>query len=165
NFMIGHTQVVGPTLVNQLQFAFSRTSQANNSVWTVGYPDLGMRNIYSHPPTPQFYLSVSGAFGAFIDDFYGLERQVYTIADTVRWNTGRHEISMGFDYRKQDMIKDFQWLRDPYMAFDGIFSGYGVADFFLGLPSGLDQLAYGEIGNQYFPVYSAFVEDKIKVTP
>ena len=40
-----------------------------------------------------------------------------------------------------------------------------MADFFIGRPSLLDQLAYGEVGKQDFPVYIAFFQDNIKVTP
>src|SRR5262249_53727895 len=109
--------------------------------------------------------SVTGAFSASVTEAIRTKPNAYTIADTVRWTRGRHETSMGFEYRRQSLDKNFRWLLDPAMTFDGSITGSGVADFFIGRPSLLDELAYGEVGKQDFPVVIAFVQDNVKVTP
>jgi hypothetical protein len=108
---------------------------------------------------------VTGAFSASVTEAIRTRPNAYTIADTLRWSRGRHEMSVGFEYRKQSLDKNFRWLLDPAMSFDGSVTGSGVADFFIGRPSLLDEMAYGEVGVQDFPVYVAFFQDNLKVTP
>ncbi|HUS05605.1 MAG TPA: TonB-dependent receptor, partial [Bryobacteraceae bacterium] len=127
--------------------------------------DLGMRNVFTDTPYKNFNLSVTGAFSASVTEAIRTKPNAHTISDTLRWIKGRHEMTMGFEYRKQTLDKNFRWLLDPAMTFDGSFSGSGIADFFLGKPSLLDEMAYGEIGVQEFPVYIGFLQDNIKVTP
>ena len=106
---------------------------------TIGYADLGMRNVVTNTPTKDFNLSVTGAFSASVTEAITTKPNAYTIADTLRLNRGRHEMSMGFEYRKQSLDKNFRWLLDPAMSFDGSITGFGVADFFIGRPSLLDE--------------------------
>ena len=110
-----------------------------------------MRNVFTDTPYKNFNLSMTGAFSASVTEAIRTKPNAYTIADTLRWTKGRHEMSMGFEYRKQSLDKNFRWLLDPAMTFDGSVTGYGVADFFIGRPSLLDQMAYGEVGVQDFP--------------
>ena len=165
NFSIAHTRVFSPSLLNQAQFSVNRRSDILEPIWTIGYKDLGMRNVVTDTPTKNFGLSITGAFSATVSEALKTRPNAWTFADTVRWSNGRHEVSMGFEFRKQSLDKNFRWLLDPNMSFGGIFSGNGVADFFLGMPSSLTQMAYGEIGLQDFPVYIAFLQDNIKLTP
>jgi len=165
NMEVTETHVFSPTLMNQAQFSFTRREDRGTPVWTTGFADLGMRNVVTDKPHKNFNLSVAGAFSASVTEAIRTKPNAYTIADTVRWTRGRHEMSMGFEYRKQSLDKNFRWLLDPAMTFDGSFTGSGVADFFIGKPSLLDQMAYGEVGVQDFPVYVAFFQNNIKVTP
>lgn len=165
NMEVTETHIFSPTLMNQAQFSFTRREDLGTPVWTTGFADLGMRNVVTDKPYKNFNLSVTGAFSASVTEAIRTKPNAYTIADTVRWTRGRHEMSMGFEYRKQSLDKNFRWLLDPAMTFDGSFTGSGVADFFIGKPSLLDQMAYGEVGVQDFPVYVAFFQNNIKVTP
>ncbi len=165
NLEFTETHIFSPSLMNQAQFSFTRREDVGTPVWKIGYADLGMRNVFTDTPYKNFNLSVTGAFSASVTEAIRTKPNAYTIADTVRWTKGRHEMSMGFEYRKQSLDKNFRWLLDPAMTFDGSISGYGVADFFLGKPSLLDELAYGEVGKQDFPVYIAFFQNNVKVTP
>jgi hypothetical protein len=165
NMEITETHIFSPALMNQAQFSFTRREDLGTPVWTTGYADLGMRNVFTDTPYKNFNLSVTGAFSASVTEAIRTKPNAHTIADTLRWTQGRHEMSMGFEYRKQSLDKNFRWLLDPAMTFDGSITGYGVADFFIGRPSLLDEMAYGEVGVQDFPVYIAFFQDNIKVTP
>jgi hypothetical protein len=165
NLEFTQTHVFSPTLMNQAQYSFTRREDVGTPVWTTGFADLGMRNVFTDTPYKNFNLSVTGAFSASVTEAIRTQPNAYTIADNLRWTKGRHEMSMGFEYRKQSLDKNFRWLLDPAMTFDASITGYGVADFFIGRPSLLDQMAYGEVGVQDFPVYIAFFQDNIKVTP
>ncbi|MFB3825430.1 MAG: carboxypeptidase regulatory-like domain-containing protein [Bryobacteraceae bacterium] len=56
-------------------------------------------------------------------------------ADTLTWNKGRHVIKMGGEYKPQSRFSG-QIPEGTYgvFAFNGSFSGYGYADFLLGIP-------------------------------
>ena len=77
-----------------------------------------MRNVFTDTPYKNFNLSVTGAFSASVTEAIRTKPNAYTIADTLRWTKGRHEMSMGFEYRKQSLDKNFRWLLDPAMTFD-----------------------------------------------
>jgi hypothetical protein len=128
-------------LLNQAQVSFNRRTDILEPIWTIGFKDLGMRNVHTDTPTQNFGLSITGAFSATVTEALKTRPNAFTLADTARWTRGRHEMSMGFEYRRQSLDKNFRWLLDPNMSFGGIHTGYGVADFYLGLPSSLTQMA------------------------
>jgi hypothetical protein len=165
NASFTHTHMFSPAMVNQAQFSFNRRTDILEPIWTIGFKDLGMRNVFTDTPTKNFGLNITGAFSATVTEALRTRPNAWTVADTLRWTRGRHETSMGFDYRKQSLDKNFRWLLDPNMAFAGIHTGYGVADFYLGMPSSLTQMAYGEVALQDFPAFAAFFQDNIRISP
>ena len=164
NFSLSETHLFSPSLINQFQLGINRRSSENLPVWKTGFADLGMKNVFSNPPTPEFILSVSGAFSVETTEHDVTRPHNYSFSDILRWTKGRHEMSMGFEYRYQTLFKNYAWELDPVPSFNGYASGYGVADFFLGLPSSLTQSAYGEVGDMYMPAYSAFFQDNIRLS-
>lgn len=165
NLSLGHTRIFSPTLLNTVQFAMNRRTDEGIPVWTTSLADLGMKNVYSDKPLPTFTLGVAEAFFVETTERITTRPHAYTISDIVRWTKSRHEMSMGFEYRYQSLYKNYRWLLDPYVDFDGYATGYGIADFFLGLPGSITQMAYGEVAQMHMPVYSTFFQDNIRVTP
>ncbi|MGH9629544.1 MAG: TonB-dependent receptor domain-containing protein, partial [Bryobacteraceae bacterium] len=165
NFALTHIRIFSPTLLNQAQFSLTRRKDTGQPVWTTSFVDLGMRNVFTDEPNPNFGLRVTGAFSATVTEKITTAPNAFTIADTLRWTAGRHGLSMGFEYRKQNLNKNFRWLLDPAIRFEGDFTGFGVSDFFLGMPSFLDQMAFGEVAEQDFPVYVGFIQDDVKLSP
>jgi len=163
NIMLGHTQIFTPQLLNNFSFSFNRRTDLGEPNWTTGFDDLGVQNIHVDQPTSNFNLQVTGAFSMSVTEWIKTEPIAYNFKDVVRWNTGRHGISMGFEYRHQRLNKEYRWLLDPHITFFGDFTGYGPADFFLGLPSRLIQKGAGELADQYFPAYAAFIQDSIRL--
>jgi trimeric autotransporter adhesin len=87
---------------------------------------------------------------------------------------GRHNISLGGDFRKQDFNDDFQQNPRGVFTFTGTAtanaagsnsSGSDLADFLIGIPDS-SALAYGN-ADKYFrePVYDVFVNDDWRVLP
>jgi hypothetical protein len=165
NVAVNETHIFSPTTLNEFYFALNRRSAIAQPVWTTGYNDLGMQDISTNTPTHDFNLYVNGAFNASVQEKDTTTPSDYAVSDIFRRTAGRHEISLGFSFQYQMLYKDYRWLLDPAMSFAGTYTGYGVADFFLGLPSELEQNAYGQQGNQHMPVYGAFVQDNIHITP
>ncbi|MCC6263253.1 MAG: TonB-dependent receptor [Bryobacterales bacterium] len=165
NLSIGDTHVFSPTLLNQINFSFNRRHGDRNAVWDTSYTDLGMRNVFSDKPNPVgFGLFVTGAFSADTSELVRTAVRNHTLSDTLRWSTGRHQISLGFEYNFQSLDKNWRWQVDPYIWFTGYATGYGVADFFLGDVGRLIQSAYGQVGEMSAPGYSAFFQDNVRVT-
>ena len=165
NFSLNEVHIFRPNLLNQVQLSINRRTDVGVPVWKTSLADLGMKNVFSDRPTPTIVLNVSGAFSIQTTEAIVTTPHVYTVGDTVRWTPGGHEMSMGFEYRYQSLHKFYRFLMDPYLTFAGNYSGYGVADFFLGLPSSLQQSAYGEFADLKAPGFSAFFQDNIRVTP
>ncbi len=165
NFSVGHTHLFGPALLNQLQFSMNRREDIGTPVWKTSMADMGMRNVYTLPDFPTFVLNVAGAFSVETTENIVTAPKNYAISDVLRWTRGRHQISLGFEYRYQQLFKSYRWLLDPTFRFDGDFSGYGVADFFLGKPSRLTQNAFAQTGEMRMPSYGAFFNDSIRLTP
>jgi hypothetical protein len=134
-------------------------------VWSTALADLGQKNVYTDKPTPTIVVSVSGAFSIETTEAIVTAPHVYTVGDTLRWTQGRHDMSFGFEYRYQSLHKFYRFLMDPTFTFAGNFTGYGVSDFYLGLPSRLRQSAYGEFADLSAPGYTAFFQNNIRVTP
>lgn len=165
NFSLNHVHIFRPNLLNQVQLSINRRVDLGVPVWKTSLADLGMKNVHSDKPTPTIVLNVSGAFSIQTTEAIETAPHVYTVGDTLRWTRGGHEMSMGFEYRYQSLHKFYRFLMDPYLQFAGNYSGYGVADFFLGLPSNLTQSAYGEFADLKAPGFSAFFHDNFRVTP
>ena len=165
NLSLNHVHIFRPNLLNQAQISINRRKDLGVPVWTTSLADLGMRNVYSDRPYPTIVLGVTGAFSVETTEWIITEPHVFTVSDTVRWTKGGHEMTMGFEYRFQSLNKFYRWLMDPVLNFAGNYTGYGVADFYLGLPSRLRQSAYGEFANLEAPGYSAFFQDNIRLHP
>ena len=164
NLAINETHIFSPSTLNEFYFSISHRSAIAQPVWTTGYNDLGMQDISYNEPTHDFNLYVNGAFNASVQEQDTTTPSDYSVSDVFRHTIARHDISIGFAYQYQTLFKNYKWLLDPAMSFAGTYTGYGVADFFLGLPSQVEQNAFGQQGNQYMPVYGAFVQDDIHVT-
>jgi hypothetical protein len=91
--------------------------------------------------------------------------QNWGFADTVNWSRGRHVIKFGAEFKPQS--RNNQAVKEgTYGVFDfnGTFSGYGYADFLLGLPyssTRLNQLSNRTMRDSEF---AAFVTDDFKAS-
>ncbi|MCI0748402.1 MAG: Plug and carboxypeptidase regulatory-like domain-containing protein, partial [Verrucomicrobia subdivision 3 bacterium] len=85
NLALTHTRVFSPTLLNQAQFSLTRRKDTGQPVWTTSFADLGMRNVFTDEPNPNFGLRVTGAFSATVTEKITTEPNAFTIADTLRW--------------------------------------------------------------------------------
>lgn len=164
NVSVNHVHIFRPNLINQLQLSVNRRKDLGVPVWKTSLADLGQRNVYTDKPYPTIVVGVTGAFSIQTPEWIVTEPNVSTISDTLRWTRGNHDISTGFEYRYQTLNKLYRFLMDPTFTFAGDYTGYGVADFYLGLASRLRQSAYGEFANLKAPAYSGFFQDNIRVT-
>ncbi|MEK7404126.1 MAG: TonB-dependent receptor, partial [Acidobacteriota bacterium] len=86
-------------------------------------------------------------------------------ADTVTWSRGKHVVKFGAEYKPQ--VRNLQPVKEGaygVFTFNGTFTGYGYADFMLGVPytsSRLNQLSNRTMLDSEF---GAFITDDFKVS-
>jgi hypothetical protein len=164
NVTVSETHIFSPVMVNQAQFSYNWRNAVSTPVWSTSFSSLGMQNVFTDPTgTPEFLLNITGAFSVDTHEGTFTAPSEYVASDTLRRTVGRHELVLGFQYAQQILHKNYRWLLDPYPAFAGNYSGYGVADFLLGLPSSLTENAYGEVGDAHMPNYTGFAQDNFRV--
>jgi len=81
------------------------------------------------------------------------------------WNRGRHNLSFGGDFRRQDFNMLSQQDPRGTFGFTGAAAGYDFADFLLGVPD-TSSIAFGN-ADKYFRAgnYDAFFTDDWRVSP
>jgi hypothetical protein len=179
---IGYDHVFSPSLLNHTLIGFMRvlnleqyTSQALNKNWAslLGVPGgsgpLFPGIIPEEGATVQFGnpepLSNQG-YNSKISD------NIYSIADSVTWTKGRHNLTIGGEYRYMLSISGFLSLRNGNFTFTreqtagdiatSAASGNGVASFLLGQVQnnyGTNSLVHVRNLGQYSAVY---VQDEFK---
>lgn len=114
------------------------------------------------PPALTFSSGITGLSDA-LPSFN--RNQTSGISDSVFSNRGRHNITVGGDFRRQE----FNYLsqQDPRGAFSftGLTTGSDFADFLLGIPD-TSSIAFGN-ADKYFreSVYDAYVMDDWRISP
>ncbi|MCX6621679.1 MAG: TonB-dependent receptor, partial [Acidobacteria bacterium] len=181
---IRETHVFSPTFFNELQLAANRAPGAYGTLGdTTNWANkLGLPNPFGALGWPTIY---SDAYNMFYgggwdgDNIHNQNMTAFNVEDNVTWIKGKHTIQFGFKARQEyNNIQELQqaegshsfysnWtaLYDPSAQSAASYSGSGLADLMLGLPTTLR--------NQYNRGYfyfrqkelGAYINDTWKVTP
>jgi hypothetical protein len=138
---IGDNYVFNPNTLNAIHLTFNRIRDNRGPTDTpINWTMLGS-DMYSAVPNFLLISSMSGGFTTFCGtcapghfDFNG-----YQVADDVDLIRGQHQISFGFNLIRiqNNTISGFDENGAP--AFNGSFTGMGMADFLLGRMSDFQQ--------------------------
>ena len=141
NAVVGHTQVVSPTVVNDLRVVFNRVSAGvfqenlgNSLNSAVGLPELS-----SHPrDTGLSFITVTG-YSSIGDEFNNPQQSttnLLQVLDSLTYARGRHLLKAGFDARftRQAAFRDVQSRGFLTFTSQPFFTGNALADLLLGLP-------------------------------
>ena len=163
NGLIGETHIFSPNLVNDFRLGFHR--EANDRFVPPGVPTVKTFGANVYQPTTYNAIetfSVSGFFsiGGGTDAQY--PRDTWTLADTLRWTKGRHNIAAGFrgDLLRMDELNLFNEF--GVYTFTSFFSNYALSDFLLGRLSSYLQ-GSGENRNVRNQWIGLFAQDDIRV--
>jgi hypothetical protein len=168
SFAVSDLHVFSPRATNSLTFSYNDIDRRQLSVvpgnrtWT----DLGAG--FTRPFTAEapagMHTMVDGYFNAFSRFPLNHFRQNIQISDVVTVTRGAHLLKFGGDVRRS--ILDLQELfrGDPFVRFRATFTGEAAADFLLGLPSQIEQIAE-DTNHPRTTEYAAFVQDDWTVTP
>lgn len=91
--------------------------------------------------------------------------QTSGVSDALLWNRGRHNITVGADFRRQEFNYLSQQNPRGSFTFTGAATGDAFADFLQGIPD-TSSIAYGN-ADKYFreSVYDVYAVDDWRITP
>jgi len=158
NLNASDTWVVSSNKVNQAWFSFNRNFGGRNNTPATSLADLGSAFVLQGPPalpriTVSGYFTLGQAIGGPTagGDFYSAR-------DVFSWNTGAHAFKMGGELSYNKTIQDT--LLDNYgvFTFNNSVTRNALADFMLGMPSGVTQDApVNALWNSWYG--AAFLQD------
>ncbi len=150
NVVVNDTKVITPEVLNTVTFTFADIDRVqlpivpNNLTWTDLGANFTRATAGEYPAAHD--TNVQGYFNAFSRFPLNHFRQNYMAADTVSINRGRHFLRLGGEVRKPKLDLQELFRCDPYVLFRNQFTGDSAADFVLGRPSQIQQIA--ETSNQ-----------------
>lgn len=160
---LSDTHTVSPTLLNQMQFAYTRSKGGNTPITPAkSLTELGAR-LYSDP-NPRYGFTVAGYFTMNTLNTNDFLRDEYQVSDTVRWTQGRHQMSFGGEYSRAISDIADNNLRSGVYTFNNSspFTGDSMADFLIGRFQTFQQ-GVGETKENRFHQLGLFFQDSMKV--
>jgi hypothetical protein len=164
NALLQETHVFRPNLLNDFRFNYARENSTRGPA--PGVPnmrDFGV-NIYQPPDKAIESISVSGFFSFGDSPPARFTRNNFTLADDVRWVTGRHTFAFGFHGELSRVDLDNQFLRGGTFGFTSDVTNYAIASFLLGKVRTFRQGA-GEFKNNRNQFLGFYAQDSFRMSP
>jgi Carboxypeptidase regulatory-like domain len=138
---VGDTYTFTPTLVNTIHVSANRRRDNRGPTnFAINWTDLGA-NLYSAVPNFLLISSMTGGFTTYCGTCAPGHFNVndFQVADDLNWVKGRHQFGFGFNVIRvqNNTISGFDENGAP--AWNGSFTGLGMADFLLGRISDFQQ--------------------------
>ncbi|MGE5325872.1 MAG: TonB-dependent receptor domain-containing protein [Deltaproteobacteria bacterium] len=167
NYSVGYTWIATPTLVSNVVLGVVRAASVRGQGGNVPqFNDFGA-NIFQLPQSEGGIraFGISGGYfgvGNFTDAKF--IRNVGEIRDQTTWTRGKHTISFGGNYeRDQSNIRNTD-LENGSWQFSDDLSGLALANFVMGHLHSFSQTS-GDFSDSRQNVIGLFAEDKWKVSP
>jgi outer membrane receptor protein involved in Fe transport len=167
NTAVSDTHVFGPTIVNSFTFSYNDIDRRQLSV----VPEDKTWNDFGAKFTRAFEGSAPAGHDTQLDSYFQAFsrfplnhfRKSLQFSDVLSLERGRHFIRIGGDLRRS--ILDLQELfrGDPFVRFRATFTGDAAADFLLGRPTTVEQIAE-DSNRPRTTEYALFVQDDWKVS-
>ena len=157
------TQTFGTNLLNEGRLGMERVNSTVSELDHTQLSDLGA--IFPGVETPQLPdLNVSGFFDLANTDLFLEHDNIYQVGDTLRWNHGRHSVSVGGEFERLELYNFGSSGNNGEFTFDGSQTGNAFADFLIGRPVGLLQASPYQRNAKTWDGY-LFAEDDMHLTP
>jgi len=163
--VLNYTRVFSPTLVNDFRIGFARTTTTG-----VYYPIVPAKQYGINLDTPDgvglpaFEITGMAGLGNVIQGPSAFAFNTFQYLDTVSWTKGRHQLSMGGEFRKTQENVTFRFTHNGSYQMTGGISGDAFADFMLGLPQTFTLGTGRPFLAQRNTSFSVFLQDDWKVT-
>ncbi len=168
NLAVRLTQIVSPTLLNEVDFDNTNDSDVGTPVGAYarpsGYttPEIFPNNPLNRVPQLTFNLGYTGLDASIWP--YSLTSPVFTLRDTITQILGSHTLTWGGMYQRGIKDQANQSRTQGTFKFDGQFTGNPLADFLLGYPNNYSEASAQVVGKWRYNQYAAFIQDDWKVT-
>ena len=122
--------------------------------------DFGV-NIYQPPIKAIEGITITGFFQTGDSPPARFTRNNWTLADDMRWITGRHNISFGFHGELSRVDLDNQFLSGATFGFTSDITNYAIASFLIGKMRTFRQGA-GEYKNNRATILGLYIQDSFR---
>jgi hypothetical protein len=161
---LGHTYLISPTAVASFRGGINRSWIPKTPPEAFDLPSVGVKGIYN--PRPGYTeLSVSNGFtignGRASQGFENTT--AFNLSEDISLERGNHQLGFGGTWIHQNLNGRTGFAEMPSPAFNGQFTGTGLADFMIGRASGFDQgnsIGFGIRQNSI----GAYIQDTWKAT-
>jgi Carboxypeptidase regulatory-like domain/TonB dependent receptor len=145
NLAINDTHIFSPVLLNVIRFTFNDIERRQLPVvpGSESWIDFGAKftRAFSVDSPVAMHTVVDGYFTAFsrfpLDHF----RRNYNFADDLTWTRGNHQLQFGGSVTRSLLDLQELFRGDPFVQFRNNFTTDALADFLLGRPSQVEQIA------------------------
>lgn len=168
-FVLSHTHVFNPDLINVARFGFMRFSGLGINAQPLMASDVGMATPSGLPETPGIVVNGMFTIGTAGEPVSFENTNSFIWQDTVSLTRGRHSFRMGAEVKRHELALNLPFVKDGFLFFlsfpdfllgqSGTQNGSGVSNLFLSI---------GSSGNfrkdQRYTDLAGFLQDDIRVT-
>ena len=172
-YQVADTHTFRPNLLNEFRFAMSDVVNVQrvgaearsvlNALGVQGVPEVLLAPGITGLPQ----LGITGISGITQFNHGDSNSRLYDIFDNVTYLRARHSIKAGVNLRRDSDLNNF-YDKPGQFDFTGFFTGFGLADFMLGLPfrsvRSYPRVLLGPVERASWYV-SGYVQDDFKMTP
>jgi len=139
------TWVASPALLNVFTFSYNDIDRQQlsivpgNKTWN----DFGARftRTFTAQAPAAMHTQLDSYFNAFSRFPLNHFRKNIQVSSTLSWNRGAHFLRLGGDARRSILDLQEYFRGDPFLRFRNTFTGDAAADFLLGRPTQVEQIA------------------------
>jgi len=162
NWASQFTHTFSPALLNELRIDVSRIDSNVTQKDNRQLSDFGAK--FPGVITPQLpNLNINGFVNMNTTDLFNEHDNIYQLGDTLRWNRGRHSISIGGEIERLELYNFGSSGNNGTFTFDGSQTGNSFADFLIGRPVRLLQASPYHRNAKTWDGY-IFAQDDYRVT-
>ena len=143
NTLFTYTHTLKPTLFNDFRIGYHRLDfntlnpfEVNNQQGAgtaLGIPGFDGDTKYNNAGIPSFTISNFSGLSTSGTNWYQFDT-TFQASDVLAWNRGSHNVRTGFDLRRLATGRRAANDARGLFNFTGDMSGYGMADFMMGIP-------------------------------
>ena len=162
NWTVHDTHTVSGSLLNEFHIGINRNNSAELSQGGDSLATYGA--IFPGVITPQLpSITVTGYFSPATGDRYGEVSNIYQLGDTIRWVHGRHSLSFGGEFTRNEYFAWGSSVNQGTFGFNGSITGNAFADFLIGKPYTMQQNStYNRDVEEYS--WYLYAQDNIRVS-
>ncbi len=161
------THIFSPTVLNTFNFSYNDITRRQLSIvpGNKSWNDFGAKftRTFTADAPVGMHTTLDGYFNAFSRFPLNHFRKNIQFSEMLSWNRGAHFIKIGGDVRRSILNLQEFFRGDPYMRFRNTYTGDAAADFLLGRPTQIEQIAE-DSNRPRTTEMDAFIQDDWKVS-